>query len=60
VAKVTAKIKTRSKPTPSENFNSHPLLNMLRSTVKTVVRSDYYFRKLINNNCQNDPFARHC
>jgi hypothetical protein len=25
VSKVTAKIKTRSKPTPSENFNSHPL-----------------------------------
>jgi hypothetical protein len=26
VSKVTEKIKTRSKPTPSENFNSHPLL----------------------------------
>jgi hypothetical protein len=26
VSKVTGKIKTRSKPTPSENFNSHPLL----------------------------------
>jgi hypothetical protein len=25
VSKVTEKIKTRSKPTPSENFNSHPL-----------------------------------
>jgi hypothetical protein len=25
VSKVTAKIKTRSKPTPSENCNSHPL-----------------------------------
>jgi hypothetical protein len=25
VFKVTEKIKTRSKPTPSENFNSHPL-----------------------------------
>jgi hypothetical protein len=32
VSKVTEKIKTRSKPTPSENFSSHPLehiLNML-------------------------------
>jgi hypothetical protein len=27
VSKVTEKIKTRSKPTPSENFNSHPLQN---------------------------------
>jgi hypothetical protein len=26
VSKVTEKIKTRSKPTPSENFNSHPLI----------------------------------
>jgi hypothetical protein len=26
VSKVTEKIKTRSQPTPSENFNSHPLL----------------------------------
>jgi hypothetical protein len=26
--KVTEKIKTRSKPTQSENFNSHPLFNM--------------------------------
>jgi hypothetical protein len=25
VSKVTEKMKTRSKPTPSENFNSHPL-----------------------------------
>jgi hypothetical protein len=25
VSKVTGKIKTRSKPTPSENFNSHRL-----------------------------------
>jgi hypothetical protein len=25
VSKVTEKIKTRSKPTPSENFSSHPL-----------------------------------
>jgi hypothetical protein len=25
VSKVTEKIKTGSKPTPSENFNSHPL-----------------------------------
>jgi hypothetical protein len=25
VSKVTEKIKTRSKPTPSENFTSHPL-----------------------------------
>jgi hypothetical protein len=25
VSKVTEKIKTRSKPTPSENFYSHPL-----------------------------------
>jgi hypothetical protein len=25
VSKVTEKIKTRSKSTPSENFNSHPL-----------------------------------
>jgi hypothetical protein len=25
VSKVAEKIKTRSKPTPSENFNSHPL-----------------------------------
>jgi hypothetical protein len=25
VSKVTEKIKTRSKPTPGENFNSHPL-----------------------------------
>jgi hypothetical protein len=29
VSKVTEKIKTRSKPTPSENFNSHPLLTAL-------------------------------
>jgi hypothetical protein len=29
VSKVTAKIKTRSKPTPSENFNSHPLQPLL-------------------------------
>jgi hypothetical protein len=27
VSKVTEKIKTRSKPTPSENFNSHPLFD---------------------------------
>jgi hypothetical protein len=25
MSKLTEKIKTRSKPTPSENFNSHPL-----------------------------------
>jgi hypothetical protein len=28
VSKVTEKIKTRSKPTPSENLNSHPLLGI--------------------------------
>jgi hypothetical protein len=28
VSKVTEKIKTRSKPTPSENFNSHPLYDI--------------------------------
>jgi hypothetical protein len=28
VSKVTEKIKTPSKPTPSENFNSHPLFSM--------------------------------
>jgi hypothetical protein len=37
VSKVTEKIKTRSKPTPSENFNSHPLFKLYQlSTVKTV------------------------
>jgi hypothetical protein len=29
VSKVTEKIKTRSKPTPSENFNSHPLQKLI-------------------------------
>jgi hypothetical protein len=29
VSNVTQKIKTRSKPTPSENFNSHPLYYVL-------------------------------
>jgi hypothetical protein len=33
VSKVTEKIKTRSKSTPSENFNSHPL-----ETKRIIVR----------------------
>jgi hypothetical protein len=32
VSKVTEKIKTRSKPTPSENFNSHPLYRMIKKS----------------------------
>jgi hypothetical protein len=37
VSKITEKIKTRSKPTPSENFNSHPLLKI--SVVRFVATS---------------------
>jgi hypothetical protein len=33
VSKVTEKIKTRSKPTQSENFNSHPLYENIVITI---------------------------
>jgi hypothetical protein len=36
-AKVTKKIKTPSKPTPSENFNSHPLLTFAHNLNKDKV-----------------------
>jgi hypothetical protein len=37
VSKVTEKIKTRSKPTPSEDFNSHPLLSLvLQSDINDI------------------------
>jgi hypothetical protein len=40
ISKVTEKIKTSSKPTPSENFNSHPLFSYLSGRlVGTDVKS---------------------
>jgi hypothetical protein len=45
VSKVTEKIKTRSKPTPSENFNSHPLL-----FISTEISEVYaYYREILVN-----------
>jgi hypothetical protein len=38
VSKVTEKIKTRSKPTPSENFNSHPLYSILQRHVHSLTQ----------------------
>jgi hypothetical protein len=41
VSKVTEKIKTRSKPTPSENFNSHPLvITNKKGDVALVAQND--------------------
>jgi hypothetical protein len=39
VSKVTEKIKTPSKPTPSENFNSHPLLSITTNTTQTFIHT---------------------
>jgi hypothetical protein len=36
VSKVTEKIKTRSKPTPSENFNGHPLYVIQREKKREI------------------------
>jgi hypothetical protein len=46
VSKVTEKIKTRSKSTPSENFNSHPL-----ETKRIIVR-------ISNKNSKYNKYAR--
>jgi hypothetical protein len=48
VSKVTEKIKTRSKPTPSENFNSHPLLCTGISKI-ILVKGGHGF----SNNCRS-------
>jgi hypothetical protein len=41
VSRVTEKIKTRSKPTPSENFNSHPLQGHQRVKVSTILHESH-------------------
>jgi hypothetical protein len=41
VSKVTEKIKTRSKPTPSENFNNHPLQGHQRVKVSTILHESH-------------------
>jgi hypothetical protein len=48
VSKVTEKIKIRSKPTLSENFNSHPLLKYTLLTVKKVRKDIGEKQKLVN------------
>jgi hypothetical protein len=48
VSKVTEKIKTRSKPTPSENFNSHSLFD-ITAGLKVVGKSSKTDKVETNN-----------
>jgi hypothetical protein len=54
VSKVTKKIKTRSKATPSENFNSHPLYLVM----KTERRRPYHYTRVQHLQPEDYPARR--